>query len=55
MGLLAMAGIAMTSCSADDETAKTGSSNVQLEGNIGGPGGGNIPIPPPPPPPNPRG
>lgn len=52
MGLLAMAGIAMTSCSADDETAKTGNANVQLEG---GTGGGNGTIPPPKPPINPGG
>jgi len=52
MGLLAIAGIAMVSCSADDETAQ-GNKNVQLDGGPGGSGGtsgGGGTIPPPPPP-----
>ncbi len=53
---LAVAGLILASCSADDETAKAGNPNVQLEGGTtgpptGGPGGGNGTIPPPPPPP----
>lgn len=51
LGVLAIVGMLMGSCSADDETAKSDNANVQLEGNPGGPGGGNGTIPPPPPPP----
>lgn len=47
-GMLAIAGLLMGSCSADDGPADK--TDIQLDG---GPSGGNGGIPPPPPPPPP--
>jgi len=51
LGVLAIAGMLVGSCSADDEAGQKGNATIQLEGNTGGSGGGNGSIPPPPPPP----
>lgn len=52
LGVLAMAGMLMVSCAADDQPENKSALSVSAD-DTGGPGGGNghLPTPPPPPPP----